>query len=340
MTLADRLIRRVRAWSRTHPGADEAAAPIARVAINSWGGGNQWVQQIARYLTGRGWAVRFDLSGPVDAIVMVDPRVGGAVAFGPDEIRAYKLRFPGARCLHRVNECDQRKGTDVMDALLADANKVADVTVFVSAWLRDYHTQRWFDPAAPHAVIGNGADPSIFHPLGGAVFAPGMPLRLVTHHWSDNWMKGFAVYETVDGLIADGRLRETELHVIGRWPAKIGWRAARTFAPARGVALAALLRQCHVYLTASRWDPGPMHTVEAAQCGLPIVYHADGGGLVESAARYGVAFRDDVGAAIEEARTRYAALRADVLRHAPSGDRMCVDYAGELQRLCVGPRSR
>jgi glycosyltransferase involved in cell wall biosynthesis len=315
--------------------------PVASVAVNmrpttsSWGGGNQWLTQIMRYLAARGYAVRFDLGAPVDVIVMVDPRVGGLIGFGPDEILAYRRRFPAVHCVHRINECDARKGTHDVDRLLAEANRAADFTVFVSEWLRDYHASRWFERGRPHVVVTNGADPGIFHPLGADVWAPGKPLRLVTHHWSDNWNKGFDVYQEVDRLIADGKLPDTELWVIGRWPKAIHWRAARTHGPTSGDPLAALLRQCHVYLTASRFDPGPMHPIEGAQCGLPVVYHEDGGGAIEISRRHGVAFRDDVRSAIGEARERYGELRARVLDDPPSGDRMCVEYGRLFQRLCA-----
>ena len=74
--------------------------PVGSVAVNmrpttsSWGGGNQWLAQIVRYLAARGYAVRFDLVAPVDVIVMVDPRVGGLIGFGPDEILTYRRRSP------------------------------------------------------------------------------------------------------------------------------------------------------------------------------------------------------------------------------------------------------
>jgi hypothetical protein len=46
-----------------------------------------------------------------------------------------------------------------------------------------------------------------------------------------------------------------------------------------------------------------------------------------------VGFRDDVRAAIVEARERYAELRGRVLADVPSGDRMCVDYGRIILRL-------
>jgi glycosyltransferase involved in cell wall biosynthesis len=331
----------LRRWAPRPWVAAAARAPLASVAINmrptssSWGGGNQWLAQMVRYLSTRGYAVQFDLGGRVDVIVIVDPRVGGLIEFGLEAIVSYRQRFPDVDCVHRVNECDARKGTNIVDRLLAEVNGAADFTVFVSEWLREYHASRWFDRGRPHAVVANGADPAIFHPVGADAWAPGKVLRLVTHHWSDNWNKGFDVYQEVDRLIAAGRLPDTELWVIGRWPKEIRWRTARTYGPTAGEDLGALLRRCHVYLTASRFDPGPMHSIEGVQCGLPIVYHEDGGGAVELGRRYGIPFRDDVRSAIVEARERYGELRARVLDDPPSGDRMCVEYGRLLQRLCA-----
>jgi glycosyltransferase involved in cell wall biosynthesis len=314
---------------------------VSRIAFNMapverpWGGGNWWLTQIVRDLRSTGHDVRFDLDGAADCIVVVDPRVGGNVGFGADEIDAYRERHPATRCLHRINECDLRKGTNEVDALLAEANRVADHTVFISAWLRDYHAERWFDLSRPHSVIHNGADPAIFNPVGSEEPRADGPLRLVTHHWSDNPMKGFDVYQEVDRLIAAGELLGVELWVIGRWPQACDWRAARTFPPVTGPELADLLRRGHVYLTASRWEPGGMHHVEGAQCGLPVLYHEDGGGIVELASRYGIGYRDDVAGAIDEMRERYGELRRRVLEHAPSGDVMCAGYGELIQSLLV-----
>jgi len=314
---------------------------VARIAFNMqpvehpWGGGNSWLVQVVRHLRESGYELGFDLSGSPDCIVLVDPRVGGNVTFGHAEIAEHRQRYPAARCLHRVNECDLRKGTSEIDSLLAQANQVADHTVFISGWLRDYHAERWFDAARPHSVVLNGAEPAIFNPVGSEKLEPGGMMRIVTHHWSDNPMKGFDVYQEVDRLIADGELPGVELRVIGRWPEAIEWQAAETFPPTTGRDLADLLRRCHVYLTASRWEPGGMHHVEGAQCGLPVLYHEDGGGIVELASRYGIGYRDDVTTAIGEMRARYGELRQAVLDHAPAGDVMCERYRGLIQTLLV-----
>jgi glycosyltransferase involved in cell wall biosynthesis len=310
--------------------------PLARVAINlrprrsPYGGGNQFVAQLAESLSSAGYRVGYRLQRTSDVVILVDPRPE-LTTFALEQVVKHRLERPDAVVIHRVNECDLRKGSSGMDERLARANALADHTVFVSGWLRDHHAARWFDRGRPHSVVPPGADPAVFHPLGAE--PPADRYRVVTHHWSDNPMKGFAVYAEVDAAIAEGRLPGFELWLIGRWPAAIAWRVAMLHPPARGAALGALLRSCHGYLTASRFDPGPMHVVEGLQCGLPVAYHADGGGAAELAAAAGVAFTDDPLAALRELRARHTELRQRALAAPVSGRAMCEEWRQLVQRL-------
>ncbi len=320
--------------------------PVARIAVSTrpifgpWGGGNQWLLQIARYLNFCGYEVIHDLRDEVDCIIIQHNGLTGAMSFGFDEIAAYKKAHPRVRVVHRINDNDIRKGTTAMDPFMARYNTLADYTVFISEWLRDHHASKWFDRARPQTCILNGADPSVFHPVGSPTWKKGTPFRFVTHHWADNLMKGFAEYAALDALIASGELPGVELWIIGRWPADIVWKSARTFPPCAGPALAGLLRQCHGYITASRWEPGGMHFIEGLQCGLPLLYHEDGGGICELGKKHGLGFREpstSSGQALKDAVktfiARYGEHRASVLAHPPSGDAMCIAYREIVQRV-------
>lgn len=107
-----------------------------------------------------------------------------------------------------------------------------------------------------------------------------------------------------------------------------------------GRLLAEKLRECHIYLTASRWEPCGMHHVEGAQCGLPLVYHEDGGGIVEAGKKYGLGYRDDPSDALREMARRLPEFRGKVLASMLSGDRMVMDYADICTRLAALPHSR
>jgi glycosyltransferase involved in cell wall biosynthesis len=316
--------------------------PVARLAVTTqpvfgpWGGGNQWLLQFSRYMHYAGYEVVHDLRAGADAVIIQHNGLSGAMSFGFDEIAAARRANPRLRVIHRINDNDIRKNTTEMDALMARYNTLADYTVFISEWLRDHHAAKWFDRARPHACILNGADPSVFHPVGSPTWRgekSGEPFRFVTHHWADNPMKGFPRYAELDDLVARGELPGVELWVIGRWPRDLVWKSARTFPPCAGPDLAALLRQCHGYLTASLWEPGGMHFIEGLQCGLPIAFHEDGGGIPELARRYGVGFRDDLADAVRSLMKDYAGYREKVLTHPPSGDGMCLAYREIIQRV-------
>jgi len=315
--------------------------PVATVAVNlkprsgSWGGANQWTSQLVRFLKYNGWRVRFDLNGHADAIVMTHTGVSNATTFGVAEVERYKKNNPWLRCLHRINDNDIRKETSEMDLLLADSNRVADHTVFVSQWLRDHHAARWFDASRPHSVITPGADPRFFHPIGNHSPKNGEPLRLVTHHWSDNWKKGFDIYRDIDGLIAERLSGVYELWVIGRWPSDLKWKGAKTFGPASGGKLATLLRQCHGYVSASRFEPGAMHVAEGLQCGLPLLYHRDSGGTVEQGCRYGMEISDDLEKTLMEFHAALPSLRERLISSPPSGSRMAAEYFELIQKLAA-----
>jgi glycosyltransferase involved in cell wall biosynthesis len=328
VALSDRTVDR---WQNPHPSAIVA---INRRPVRApWGGGNQWLEQMIRQLRAHGCSVRFALDADVECVVIADPRAHAGVTFDVASIAAFRARHPRVPCIHRVNDNDKHRGSDFRDAVQAAANRIADHTVFISEWLREYEADRWFDRSRPHSVILNGADPSLFHPRGGADWTPPEPFRLVTHHWSNDWNKGFDVYAELDRLIAEGVLPGVELWVIGRWPDRVRWQSARTFPPMHGGALADLLRQCHGYITASRWESGGMHFIEGLQCGLPLLYHPDGGGVVELGRRFGVAIGGDVAAGVRALRDRYRALRAPVLADPPSGDRMCQEYGALIHHL-------
>jgi len=315
--------------------------PVATVAINlrpragSWGGANQWTSQVVRWLEFNGWRVVFDLRRVPDAVIMTHTGLSSHTTFGADEVEALKAKNPGVPCLHRINDNDIRKESGEMDLLLERSSRVADHTVFVSEWLRDYHASKWFDVSRPHSVITPGADPRFFHPLGGARLDQGSPLRLVTHHWSDNWNKGFDVYQAIDDLIARRLRNKFELWVIGRWPEILDWKSARTIGPASGAELAGLLRQCHGYVSASRFEPGAMHVAEGLQCGLPLLYHKDSGGTVEHGRKFGMEISGDLEATLAEFAVRLPDLRRRLIAGPPSGSKMSAEYLQLVQRLIL-----
>jgi glycosyltransferase involved in cell wall biosynthesis len=102
-------------------------------------------------------------------------------------------------------------------------------------------------------------------------------VNIVTHHWSNNFLKGFDIYEKLDDMILhDNKFTFT---YIGRH--RNTFKNTKIIQPLLGQELLKELKKYDVYVTASRYDPGPNHVIEAVACNLPIFVHKDGGGAVE-----------------------------------------------------------
>lgn len=191
---------------------------------------------------------------------------------------AYKIMMNAqgrdVKIVLRVNENDARKGTSNVDARLLNLMQSVDAVVFVSSWLQGYFAKKGFTGRS--TVITNGVDTTSFKP--GKKLDNGS-LNIVTHHWSNNPMKGFDVYETLDRFVS-ARPGYTFTY-IGRH--RNTFKNTKVIDPLYGKELGETLGTYDVYVSGSRWDPGPNHVLESLSCGLPTFVHVDGGGAVEFA---------------------------------------------------------
>lgn len=193
----------------------------------------------------------------------------------------------------RVNECDARKGTFGVDNAWRLMSQYVDGTIFVSEWLKSYF-YGW--SCSNTCVIRNGVDALIFYPRQKTNDGK---LHLVTHHWSNNPMKGFDIYNAIDDYVA--KHNDVTFTYIGR--DRGTFQHSTIVAPLHGEALGTELGKHNVYVSASRFDPGPNHVLEAISCELPTFVHPDGGGAVEFAgSSYVFSSIDDLVARAKQAR--------------------------------------
>ncbi len=300
-----------------------------------WGGGNQFARSLVEALEARGDQVRFDLDDDdIDVLVMTDPRGRSPnVSFHAGSILRYLLlRNPRAIVVHRINECDERKGTRHMNPLLKRANYVADHTVFIAGWLADLDL---WQRESPSSVILNGGDTRVFNPSGHVPWSGVGPLRLVTHHWGGNRLKGFDVYEFLDRMLADpawkGRL---EFTYVGNLPRGVSLPNTRYLKPMDGATLAAELASHHAYVTGSVNEPAGMHHIEGALCGLPLIYR-ESGALPEYCAGFGIGISgpDDLPAALERLMAEYGLHHTAMAAYPNSAEKMCAGYLAVIDDL-------
>jgi len=260
--------------------------------IGPWGGGNLFVSSFCDYMKRKGHSIVHQLDKDIDIIFMQDPRYSD-LGISINEISTFKNDHPGVKIVHRVNECDARKGTNDMDQILRACSTITDHTIFVSNWMKDYHQAKgWKCPK--NSVVYNGVNIEHFRPVEKL---KNNKINLVTHHWSDNPLKGADIYDAVDEWV--GENDEYTFTYIGRYSRPL--KNTKLIPPLSGKDLGDELGRYDIYISGSRFDPGPNHVIESIAAGLPTIVHATGGGAVEFAGEdYAFSNFDDMIKLIQE----------------------------------------
>ncbi|MEM7802081.1 MAG: hypothetical protein AAF633_23005 [Chloroflexota bacterium] len=301
-----------------------------------WGGGNQFGNALAEELESQGVEVSFDLKRPdLNIILLTEPRITSLSSAYTDKHILRYLYFTNrdAIVIHRINECDERKNSSTVNAQLIRANQCADHTVFVGGWLKPLFEGHGLYPKRT-SVIHNGSDRSVFNPVGLERWDGTEPLKLVTHHWSGNWMKGFDIYQQLDKALAKPEWRDkVEFTYIGNLPNGFKFENSRYVPPKSGPELASELKQHHVYLTASINEPGGNHQNEGGNCGLPLLYR-NSGCLPEYCEGFGIMFDESsFFEKLGEMRKAYATLAPKMESYPHTSKRTSTAYVDLFERL-------
>ncbi len=294
-----------------------------------WGGGNLFITNLKNYLESKGNKVIFDLfDGDIDIILIIDPRMlSESVIYSIKDIQFYK-RSINSECkvIHRINECDERKGTLGINKYYIEANKIADYTVFVSEWLKNTFIKSGFS-SKNNEVIMSGSDSEIFNDDGRLFWDGTEPLKIVTHHWGNDLNKGFDIYQYLDENIQKKFKNKIEFTYIGNTNNNIEFKFTNVIQPKSGIELANLIKKNHIYLTASINEPSGNHHIEGAQCGLPIIYRKSGG-IPEFAQGFGVGFQgiEDFIEAVEEIQKNYDDYFHNMKKYPFNSGSMSRDY--------------
>jgi glycosyltransferase involved in cell wall biosynthesis len=212
-----------------------------------------------------------------DVVLAVGLDSDGYCGISIDQMIMHQMYFaPNMKIVLRVNENDARKGTKNVDAKLLKVSEYLSGTVFVSHWLQKYFADKGWK-CANQTVIHNGVAGDVFKPQPKLNNGK---LNIVTHHWSDNPMKGADIYEALDQFVGQHPDKFTFTYV-GRTQSR--FRHSAMVRPLVGQQLAEELGKYDVYVSGSRFDPAPDHVLEAISCGLPTFVHQDGGGAREFA---------------------------------------------------------
>lgn len=261
---------------------------VNRLPIDApWGGGNNWVVAFNTYAKELGIEVVHDLRGQnVDAIVIAGFDAGNS---GVDFYRALNICSASkTKLIVRINENDARKGTTGVDRTMWSMINLSSGTIFVSHWLQHYYAQQFKTaPNSQCAIVYNGVNKNHFFDAKYQNLTQNPKLRIVAHHWSNNLLKGFDIYDAIDAF-CDNR-DDVVFEYIGRHNNNFKGKNTKVIEPLHGLELGNALRggngmgmyKKNVYVSGSRFDPGPNHVLESLACGFSTWAHKDGGGAVE-----------------------------------------------------------
>tara|TARA_Y100000389_G_scaffold40647_1_gene35235 strand:+ start:7178 stop:8275 length:1098 start_codon:yes stop_codon:yes gene_type:complete len=308
----------------------------SQIKEGPWGGGNAFVVNLSEFLKRKGHEVFYDLKEQdIDIIIMTDPRTNSeGSSFDHKDIKRY-LKYVNYQALvfHRVNECDQRKNTSNVNEFYIEANKVADSTIFVSSWLQNLYKDEGMSQTRNKVILG-GANTKIFNNKGIVKWNESSPLRIVTHHWGANWNKGFQIYKKLDERLANGEFKNKyKFTYIGNLPKSFKFINSQHIPPLSGVALSSELKKHHLYITASLNEPSGNHHIEAAQCGLPLLY-IESGGIPEHCNGYGVPFNEiNFFEKLNEVSQDYFSHQKKIINYPLNADLMSKNYLDYFYRL-------
>jgi hypothetical protein len=272
----------------------------------SYGGGAFFVIDLERYFKKMGFEVTYQLEDNIDLIFVIDPRFGDYKKYSFDTLCFYNKQNPKCKLLYAVNECDIKRQVSInIEPIIVKAITKCDYVVFISEWLKEYYYKKYSqlrEKICNSKVIFNACDLNIFYsdknriPINKRLLDDSLPvqskkIKIVTHHWSNNYFKGFHIYNQIDKLLTeDERFKNIEFTYIGRYQDNYKVKNIRYLPPISGKELADELKKHDIYLTASLYEPGGIHQLEGMAVGLPVLYRHNSGGIQESVLSAGEKF--------------------------------------------------
>ena len=301
-----------------------------------WGGGNLFAINLIEYLRKNGHSVITNLNDDdIDIILITEPRrTSESSAFTHIDVQNYiKYIKSDSLVMHRINECDERKKTSYVNKYLIEANKTADYTVFVSNWLKQLYIEQGIGEKEKH-VIYAGANENIFNSEGLTTWDKKSKLKIVTHHWGANWNKGFDIYEKIDQLMNNDIWKtKIDFMYIGNTPKRFEFKNTNVVSPLSGLSLSNKIKENHIYVTGSLFEPSGNHHIEAAQCGLPIMY-VNSGGTPEYCKNFGLEINlNNIETKLIDVFTNYDLYQNNMKNYPFNSNKMCSDYEKLFQKM-------
>ena len=249
-----------------------------------WGGGNKTVSELSNILKNYGHDVVYKLCDNLDIIFCFDPRPNDFGEWYQHFIN-YRHHFNNCKIIQRVGDLGTHSKPE-LTSLVSDTIKLSDFLIFPSEWAKEYIGYEGDN----YSVIHNAPLFDFYRHRDSKNQIKDGKVKIITHHWSTNPKKGFEYYSALDKYCQEND--NIEFKYIGRVPEGVTYKN-HIIATGDNDLIGSELSNSHIYLTASREEAGANHVLEALASGLPVIYHEEGGSIVNYCERYGLSYGNE-----------------------------------------------
>jgi len=231
----------------------------------AWGGGNQFLKALSQQFINKG-------------IYSTNPEKADIILFNShhklSDVIKLKYKYPNKKFIHRIDGPvnlirDDNKKVDQKIYKICDM--LADGIIFQSEWSKNKNIEQGLNVTQFDTTIINAPNSNIFFP-NNSLNTDSNKLKLISTSWSSNINKGFDVYKYLDKNLDFNKYEYT---FVGNSPIK--FNNIQFIEPVESNKLAHILREHHIFITASKNDPCSNSLIEALHCGLPAIGLNDGG---------------------------------------------------------------
>ena len=247
-----------------------------------YGGGNINAYYIQKLTSGKNsnYDIVYELQDGINIYLIIDPLKDSKFKlFDIDDIINHRNFFnKEGKILIRVNDCDitrpsaKKNNLSREEAIIKNIDHL-DFLIFNSNFIKNYYLSK-INRKINNTVIYNGCNNKIFYPANKKLNSK---IKIVTHHWSNNMLKGYEIYKFLDDFCKKNS-DKFEFVFIGKNVPDM-FKDVKIHGPYINDELANKIKECDIYVTASKFDSCPNHVIEGICCGLPILYqNLEGGG--------------------------------------------------------------
>jgi glycosyltransferase involved in cell wall biosynthesis len=290
-----------------------------------WGGGNKTVTKLFERLSEQHEVV-FNLCPDIDLIFCIDPRPNNYGEWYQHFLN-YRGQFQKTKIIQRVGDLGTHSKPQLTE-MVKQAVLYSDFIIFPSKWAKE-----WLGYSKDNYRIVYNCPLEIFYENRSNNMEIDGKIKLVSHHWSTNPKKGFDMYKKLDEFV--GENDKFEFTYIGRKPDDLILKNSTYISPIDAEQLSKILPRNDIYITASIEEAGANHVLESLAAGLPVVYHKDGGSILDYCEDYGEQYSnfEEMVSSIEKVADNYKLYKEKVLCYNDKIDNVIEKYMEVINEL-------